>query len=220
MPGDHCIVCGNTRRKDKSISLHRLPKDPARRRRWIVNLGLDEESLKDFHWVCSRHFPNANPKNDPQLTVGKRFASPVKQWMPRAKRVVKRDEIRELSVLSSSSAHSGRSHSPTPTPVVPMLSPSPEKEEPMRTEIGEQLDCDYGVHELPGLAIGDELVKKIASTNNAEVVVNAALIARIDVLESEIRSLRDGVQKERKGFRLDDIAGNDKLVKLYTNFPT
>ena len=36
--------------------------------------------IKDHHCICSRHFPNAGARNDPQLNTGKRFASPKKQW--------------------------------------------------------------------------------------------------------------------------------------------
>ena len=47
MPGDQCIVCGNTRHKDKSVSLHRLPrKEP---KRLLEALDLVDEDLKDFH---------------------------------------------------------------------------------------------------------------------------------------------------------------------------
>lgn len=76
MPGDACIVCGNTRAKDRSVSMHRLPRDATKRGEWISALGLNEDDLKDYHRVCSRHFPNADPRNKPELSLGKRFASP------------------------------------------------------------------------------------------------------------------------------------------------
>ena len=49
MPGDQCIVCGNTRHKDKSVSLHRLPRKESKRGRWLEALDLVEDDLKDFH---------------------------------------------------------------------------------------------------------------------------------------------------------------------------
>ena len=49
MPGDQCIVCGNTRHKDKSVSLHRLPRKEPNRGQWLDAFDLVEEDLKDFH---------------------------------------------------------------------------------------------------------------------------------------------------------------------------
>ena len=94
MPGDTCVVCGNTRAKDKSVSMRRFPQDEAKRQRWIEALGLQDFIIKGHHRVCSRHFPNADARNDPQLTLGKRFASPKKQWTGRVKRAKKREEHR------------------------------------------------------------------------------------------------------------------------------
>ena len=56
MPGDTCIVCGNTRKKDKSISMHRFPRDDGRRKRWVEALDLEDMDIKDHYRVCSRHF--------------------------------------------------------------------------------------------------------------------------------------------------------------------
>ena len=54
MPGDPCIVCSNARHKDKSASLHRLPRKDPKRGRWLEALDLVEEDLKDFHRVQAR----------------------------------------------------------------------------------------------------------------------------------------------------------------------
>ena len=70
MPGDTYVVCENTRAKDKSVSMHRFPKDEAKRQRWFEALGLQDFVIKDHHRVCSRHFPSADVQNDPQLTLG------------------------------------------------------------------------------------------------------------------------------------------------------
>ena len=84
------IVCGNTRHKDKSVPLHRLPrKEP--KRRWLEALDLVEEDLKDFHRVCSRYFQDGDATKDPQLKLGKRFGSHKKRWTARAKRAQKRN---------------------------------------------------------------------------------------------------------------------------------
>ena len=75
---NECIVCGNTRHKDKSVSLYRLPRKESKRGQWLEALGLVEDGLKDLHRVCSRHFLDGNATKDPQLNLGKRFASPKK----------------------------------------------------------------------------------------------------------------------------------------------
>ena len=93
MPGDQCIVCGNTRHKDKSVSLHRLPRKEPKRGQWLEALYLVEENLKDFHRVCSRHFLDGDTTKDLQLNLGKQFASPKKRWTSRAKRAQKRNVL-------------------------------------------------------------------------------------------------------------------------------
>ena len=60
--------------------------------RWIEALGLQDIVVKNNHHVCSRHFPNADARNDPQLILSKHFASPKKQWTGRAKRTKKCEE--------------------------------------------------------------------------------------------------------------------------------
>ena len=93
MPGDQCIVCGNTRHKDKSVSLHRLPRKEPKRGRWLEALDLVEEDLKDFYRVCSRHFLDGDATKDPQLNLGEQFVSPKKRWTSRAKRAQKRNVL-------------------------------------------------------------------------------------------------------------------------------
>ena len=93
MPGDQCIVCGNTRHKDNSVSLHRLPQNEPKRRRWLEALDLVEEDLKDFHRMCSRHFLDGDATKDPQLNLGKRFTSLKKRLTSRAKRAQKRNVL-------------------------------------------------------------------------------------------------------------------------------
>ena len=68
MPGDRCIVCGNTRYKDKSVSLHRFPRKEPKRGRWLEALELVEE---DFTRLCSRDFPDGDATKDPQLRLEK-----------------------------------------------------------------------------------------------------------------------------------------------------
>ena len=112
MPGDQCIVCGITKYKDKSVFLHRFPRKEPKRGRWLEALELTEEYLKDFHRVCSKHFPDGDDTKDSQLNLGKRFASPKKRWTTRAKQAVKQSRLFSHGPESDSS-----SHSVTPGPV-------------------------------------------------------------------------------------------------------
>ena len=83
MHGDTCVV--NTQAIDKSVSMHRFPQDEVKWQQWIEEIGLQDVVIKDHHRFCS-HFSNGDARNDPQLTLGKRFGSPKKQWTGRAKR--------------------------------------------------------------------------------------------------------------------------------------
>ena len=103
--------------KDRSVSLHRFPREPSKRREWIMALALKDEDIKDYQRVCSGHFPNADPRNKPELCVGKLFASPKKSWTSRAKRAKTREVVRSLTPqMSSCSAHSVTPGAPSVTP--------------------------------------------------------------------------------------------------------
>ena len=106
MPGDTCIVCENNRKKDPSVSLHRLPKEKSKRLHWLKALELSEDRVERHHQVCSRHFPEGDARKDPQLSLGKRFASPKKRWTDRAKRTKQRAAARCLLTDSPSTSGS------------------------------------------------------------------------------------------------------------------
>ena len=198
--------------------MHRFPQDEAKRQRWIEALGLQDFVIKGHHRVCSRHFPNADIRNDPQLTLGKRFASPKKQWTGRGKRAKKREEHRrDAATALQLSPFSSRSPTPTASTSV-TATPLPE---PMITSIGEPLQSDYQMHELPPGDGGQEASRPCPDSD--EVVVNTALLARIEALESQNRVLTEKLQvamDQKSVFGIDSIAGNDKLVHLYTGFPS
>ena len=73
MPGDVCVVCGNSCAKDSRVSMHRIPRNQTKREKWIDALGLDEGALRDYHRVCSQHFLNADARHIPDITLGKHF---------------------------------------------------------------------------------------------------------------------------------------------------
>ena len=90
MPGDSCIVCGNSRKKNPLLKYHRFPSDTERRAQWLQVFKITLKDIKPHHRVCSRHFKDGNPENRPETTVGRRFASPVRKDTPRSKRAEQR----------------------------------------------------------------------------------------------------------------------------------
>ena len=111
MPGDSCLVCGNTRSKDPSVSMYRFPKEQEKRRSWLTGLKLLEADVKDHHRICSRHFPDGE-YGSPELSIGKRFASPKKQWTSRAKRAKQRELDKEPVSSRQSTPSSSRQSTP------------------------------------------------------------------------------------------------------------
>ena len=137
MPGKYCCVCGNNRSKDPHISSYRFPNDQAKRLVWLEVFQMRVEEIKSHMRVCSRHFPDGDASKHPNPTLGKRLSSPIKKREPRAKRAREREQNRQLSI----------SISPTPTGSRP---DSPVQQHALlTTPVGEQLQSDYSVHELP-----------------------------------------------------------------------
>ena len=142
MPDDTCIICGNTRAKDASVSMHRFPQEQMKRERWLRSLGLQDDDVRSHHRVCSRHFPEGDGKlHDPQLNLGKRFASPKKRWTGRAMRAKRREGAQKLFAKESTSA--------TPLSTSANDGEVVEEHHLLVAEVGEQLDTDYQLHELP-----------------------------------------------------------------------
>ena len=87
------------------------------------------------------------------------------------------------------------------------------------------LFSDYNVHELPDLS-EESCLESCTSSGDVSsqhlndrqaMVVNTALVARIESLEKEKQALVVATKK-CKYFSLDDIAHNDSLVRFYTGF--
>jgi len=57
-----------------------------------------------------------------------------------------------------------------------------------------------------------------AACTETEVVVNTALVARIEALEAEARGLRSKHNTKSVQFRLENITHSDSLVRFYTGF--
>lgn len=86
----------------------------------------------------------------------------------------------------------------------------------LKASVGEQLFTDYETHELPGTSGTSE-----SFSFSEKEVINRALLARIEYLESENQKMKEeiGYQKT-KYFRLEDIANDDALIRFYTGFPS
>ena len=63
---------------------------------------MDEDDLNKDSRVCSRHFPAGDVSKGPQINLGKRFSSPIKKKLPRAKRAKCRDHLKEVSASNIS----------------------------------------------------------------------------------------------------------------------
>ena len=145
-----------------------------------------EEDVTKDSRVCSRHFPGGNILKPPAMTLSKRFASPIKKG-ERAKRARQRDETRQLSASRTPTPCSSRSVTPVPAST-----------------------SSCSVSSTPSECIPHQVPK------SSEVLVDTALLARIEALEAENTRLK--TQSKQTHFRIEDIQDNDKLIRFYTGF--
>ena len=129
-------------------------------------------------------------KKKPQVNLKKRFASPMKKEHPRWKRAKRRSEDKELLELRSKDESRSRSVTPANGQV-----------------------ASQSVTPPASAVSGPSPMKK-----DTAVVVNAALVARIEALESENRSLKEKATPSESPFRIEQIKNNDRLVRFYTGF--
>ena len=79
----------------------------------------------------------------------------------------------------------------------------------------EQLETNYQVHEL--LSMSGSTDTSTTLPWKEEVLVNTALLTRIEALEAENSRLR-GSLKQPHYFRLEDIQDHDRHIRFYTGF--
>ena len=214
MPGDKCIVCGNTRFKDSGISMHRFPKETEKRRRWLQVFKLKNEDVLSHTRVCSRHFIDGNPNNSPQLNIGKRFASPIKQAMLRSKRAKIRENIRSVSLFTKESQQTSSSKSRSVTPHFSVEECENEvRDESLVAEIGEPFRTNYEMFDISdsGESLSSSSLPQSSYRSETEVTVNTA---RIEALESENYHLKKqmSMSTKERHFRLEQICDNDEDV--------
>ena len=152
--------------------------------------------------------------------------------IPRGKRAVRNTQKKQILTLKCGMKHDKSSPSPTPS-VLRAMTPgsgddqSLEAAGPLSTSIGEPLFSDYTVHELPDESSDSapssslQLTEYNTQNSNVNVVVNTALVARIESLEAERNILQSQLSKCKPGkFCIGDISDNDSLIHFYTGFRT
>ena len=165
---------------------------------WLRVFQLDESGLKPYSRVCSRHFPDGDAKKEPEVNLGKQVTSPKKRDHPRAKRAKIRDSVKELAELRLKSLTVSPSTSRFVTPTVQIST--------CATESGCSTPATVPAAQPP---------------SDTEVLVNTALLARVEALEAENSRLKrdlDKCEKKRQYFRLEQVKHDDKLIRFYTGF--
>ena len=81
----------------------------------------------------------------------------------------------------------------------------------MTTPVGEVLISDYSVHELPSdmatcTYTNEPSTSQGQSCDLSSIVVNKALLARIEFLESELAMCRSKLSSQQSHFHIADIA--------------
>ena len=203
-----CVICGHIKGKDSTRSMHRFPANKERRQEWLRALNMSSEDISDHTQVCSKHFLYGDISSIPSLDIGARFCSPKKpseRSRRREKRGILPPPVKKKCLQSTPRS----SVSSTPAPEFDVSSTDDDRSSSLFATIGEPFLSDYQVHELPGSSEPD------ASSN--DVVIDAALSARIEVLEAEVTHLSAAPNK-KDFFRIEQISEKDSLVRYYTGF--
>jgi len=205
-----CIVCGRVKGKGQTVSMHRFPADPTKKQEWLRVLGLTEDDITDYSRICSRHFLFGDTSIPPSLDIGKRFSSPKKLNQDRGKRALKRLSVFQISNPSKQQCRHLETTPPSRASSLSVTTPgstsTDDEQESLSASIGEPLLSDFGVHELPGYDGG------------RNKLVDTALTARIEMLESQMQHLKGHDCTKTAFFRIEKIAENDSLIRFYTGF--
>ena len=143
------------KRDSTDCFFHRFNSSLAKRTRRLQILAIDISLVKPNVHVYARHFPAGDATKDPQLNLGKRFASSIKKKLPRTKRAKTGESVKDLAVLMSTltDASNSKTNSTAVIPTVEDHSEDVESSEVVvssfTTAVGEQLCTEYQVHKLP-----------------------------------------------------------------------
>ena len=211
----------NSRAKFPGLTYHRFPANPERRAKWLSIFHISEAELKPHTRVCCHRFPDGDAQKDPEISLGKRFASLIKKGAPKTKIANRRQQekdFRETCFVSKNRSVTPATESispPPPPPSPPLVQP------PLVAFVVEQLDCDYQVHELPCDPTTSTTLLDVTSAQSQEDsnLVISVITARIEALEAENASLKSSATKQKAvHFGIDQIKHDDRLVAFYTGF--
>ena len=106
------------------------------------------------------------------------------------------------------------------------MTPSTFEQPALTVAVGEQLQSDYQVHELPGgvddASDSSSLPAGLQSCSHpqTEVLANTTLLARIEYLESENTRLKKECLPTTTDFMIEQVKHDNRLVRFYTGFIT
>ena len=143
-------------------------------------------STKDpeVHFTNVVHFSNGDAINDdPSLTLGKRFASPMKSWTARSKRAKARRFKALIDKFNASKGNSSQFSSPT-LAEEDLSSPSPTGSISMLSSVDSTINASSECTSSTTNSID-------CYSENTEVIVNTALPARIELLQAENKRLKN-----------------------------
>ena len=130
------------------------------------------------------------------MTIGKRFASPIKGKLPRAKRT----KVREATKLEAE-------QSSPQTPSSSFSSSSVRQHDEGLSEYGEGTDASSS----------SQMQSRESPSDSTGVLLNTALLARIEYLEAEDDRLKASLSKPQY-FRIEQVQHDDHLFCFYTRF--
>lgn len=182
----YCFVCKKPPVAG-SVTMHRFPSNPEKRQQWLSVLNLKPEDIKSHHCICSRHFRNVDTSNPPSLNLGKKFRSPKKMLTPRGVRAKKRQKLPMSPPMISPS--------PSPAPSVASTPVSSDVTDDDLIPEYPDLVLDFDILDLPDQP-GISRQQINLPSDESSVIVNKALLARIKVLEAELKQCKTQLQKQ------------------------
>ena len=189
-----CCTCGRSKEKDPDISLHRFPKSPEGKKKWMDGLNLSEDVITPESRVCSRHFRDGNPKNPPSIHLGEKFTSGPSIETERGKRRASREVARNVTKRPRTSS--------IPCTSTPQSTP---KSTPRVTPDGSR---EWSESSSVSLVATDSepFLSQTSSphyAHNLQVTVNVALASQVEMLTAENQKLKSQLSESKTDFIQD-----------------